>query len=226
VLASPRYPASGRHGRSRSAPRPTAIDAMSLRLPRPVLALALACVMTHAFAQDAAPEPASRTGSAWVDRQLDDINRYGARYRDAFVDELVRYHRAPRELVIDLLDRKWPPGDIYYACALGTVAGRPCRHVVDQYTHGEGPDWQAVAQRIGVEPDSVRYRRLKQGLVATYGRWGRPIEAERVPDPHEPRDREEPSTPPPAKAPASKLPIEPPPEGRRTKSASASAGVE
>jgi hypothetical protein len=151
---------------------------MTPRRLRPVLALALACAMAHAFAQDTAPQPATRTGDAWVDRQLDDINRYGARYRDTFIDELVRYHRAPRELVIDLLDRKWPPGDIYYACALGTVAGRPCRLVVDQYARGERPDWQAVAQQIGIEPESVRYRRLKDGMVATYGRWGRPIEAD------------------------------------------------
>lgn len=137
--------------------------------------------MAHAFAQDAPPAPVTRTGDVWVDRQLDDISLYGARYRDAFIDELVRYHGAPRELVLELLERKWPPGDIYYACALGSVSGRPCRHVVDQYRHGEGPDWHAVAQRMGVTMDSPQYRRLKRGLVATYARWGRPIEAEVAP---------------------------------------------
>lgn len=143
--------------------------------------LLLACAMTPAFAQEAAaPPPDTRTGDAWVDRQLDDINRYGERYPDAFADELARYHGAPRDLVLDLLEREWAPGDIYYACALGTVSGRPCRHVVDQYTHGEGQDWQATAQRLGVQIDSPRFRRLKEGLVASYGRWGRPIEVEKI----------------------------------------------
>jgi hypothetical protein len=147
---------------------------------RAVPILLLACALAPAFAQELPlePPPASRTGDPWVDHRLDDINVYGARYRDAFVDELVRYHNAPRALVLDLLERKWPPGDIYYACALGAAAGRPCRQVVDQYADGEGPDWHVVAQRIGVQIESVQYRRLKQGLVAAYGRWGRPIEAE------------------------------------------------
>lgn len=148
-----------------------------------VLALALAVVLAPAFAQDlpSGPPPDTRTGDAWVDRQLDDINRYAARYREVFVDELVRYHGAPRPLVLDLLERGWPPGDIYYACALGSVTGHPCRLVVERYAGGEVPDWHAVVRRIGVEIGSPRHRRLKQGLVATYGRWGRPIEPEAPP---------------------------------------------
>lgn len=175
--------------------------------------LLLACAMTPAFAQEAAaPPPDTRTGDAWIDRQLDDINRYGARYPDAFADELVRYHGAPRDLVLDLLERKWAPGDIYYACALGTVAGRPCRHVVDQYTYGEAKDWQATAQRIGVKIDSPRFRRLKQGLVATYGRWGRPIESEKVPATGESEPpRNHTASSPPVRAAAIELPLVLPP---------------
>lgn len=181
---------------------------MNARRLRPVLALVLACALAPAFAQDAAP--ATRTGDAWVDRQLDDINRYGANYRSAFVDELVRYHGAPRELVLDLLERGWPPGEVYYACALGTVAGRPCRQVVDRYTHGDGAGWQLIAQQIGVETDSAQFLRLRQGLVATYARWGRPIEAAPAPDARGrvPSRNDAP-------APAPKPPIKPPPEPRK-----------
>ena len=66
------------------------------------------------------------TGDAVVDRLLVDINDYAARHREAFIDELVRYFDAPRPLVTDVLvERRWAAGDVYYACALARVAGRP-----------------------------------------------------------------------------------------------------
>jgi hypothetical protein len=73
-----------------------------------------------------------RSGDVWVDTWLGDMNRYGSRYRDPFIDEMVRYYGAPRDLVTDLLGaRHWAPGDVYYACALASAIGRPCRYVVD-----------------------------------------------------------------------------------------------
>lgn len=178
-----------------------------------LLGLALCAMAMYLPAQPAGAPPAHGTGDAWVDRQLADVSRYGARYRDSFVDELVRYHGAPRALVLDLLERGWPPGDIYYACALGTAAGRPCRHVVDEYGRGEAPDWQAVGERLGVQPGSPPFERLKQGLVSTYGRWGRPIETAPAPDASAP-GRPDMHREPPAKRPGSTLPIAPPPKTR------------
>jgi hypothetical protein len=157
-----------------------------------VLAIVPAVVPAPALAQErdlSESSPATRTGDAWVDDQLDDINRYAAHYRDAFVDELVRYHGAPRQLVLDLLERGWPPGDIYYACALGSVTGHPCRLVVERYAGGEVPDWHVVVRRIGVETGSRQYGRLKRGLVASYGRWGRPIQPEAGSPTSAPRER-------------------------------------
>ena len=118
-----------------------------------------------------------RSGDAWVDRQLEDINRYGARYREPFVDEIVRYYGAPRELVTDLLvTRGWAPGDVYYACSIAQALGRPCRYVVDQWDRDHQRGWGAVAGELGIKPGSAEFHRLKRGFVTTYDRWSRPIE--------------------------------------------------
>ena len=128
------------------------------------------------FAQDHAFAWNPRSGDAWIDRQLTDINVYGGRYRGAFIDEVVRYHAAPRELVSELvMQRNWAPGDVYYACAVAQVVGRPCRAVVDAWSTAHADGWEAVARQAGIanRPDAVA--RLKQDITASYARWGRPI---------------------------------------------------
>ena len=118
-----------------------------------------------------------RSGDVWVDAWLGDMNRYAGRYRDPFIDELVRYHNAPRDLVVDLLvHRHWAPGDVYFACALAHLVGRPCREVADVWERDHAQGWGAVAKRMGIQPGSAQFHRLKQGMVPTYDRWGRPIE--------------------------------------------------
>jgi hypothetical protein len=111
-----------------------------------------------------------------MDVWLGDMNRYGSRYRDPFVDELVRYHAAPRDLVVDLLARRWAPGDIYFACALARLAGRPCRYVVELWERDHAKGWGAMAKRLGIKPGSPQFHQLKRGMVPSYDRWGRPIE--------------------------------------------------
>lgn len=129
-----------------------------------------------AAAQDFAASWDPRSGDVWVDTWLADMNRYGARYPEPFIDEMVRYHHAPRALVVDLLQtRRWAPGDVYYACALASVLGRPCRYVADIYEADRGQGWGVVAQRLGIKPGSPEFHRLKKGFVPTYDRWGRPI---------------------------------------------------
>lgn len=137
-------------------------------------ALALAAGTAHAQTFTFGWNP--RSGDTWVDVWLGDMNRYGSRYRDPFIDELVRYHGAPRDLIEDLLRRRWAPGDIYFACALARLAGRPCRYVVDIWERDHGQGWGAIAKRLGIKPGSAEFHRLKRGLVPTYDRWGRPIE--------------------------------------------------
>jgi hypothetical protein len=146
------------------------------RLKTLALALALTATAAAAVAQDYVFGWNPRTGDAWVDTRLDDINRYGYRYRDPFVDEMTRYYGAPRDLVTDLLsNRRWAPGDVYYACAIAQVIGRPCRYVVDAWDRDHGQGWGAVAQRLGIKPGSPEFHRLKRGFVPTYDRWDRPI---------------------------------------------------
>lgn len=117
-----------------------------------------------------------RSGDVWVDTWLGDMNRYGSRYRDPFIDEMVRYHGAPRDLVTDLLiERHWAPGDVYFACTLASIIGRPCRYVVDIWERDHGQGWGRVAQSLGIKPGSPEFHRLKKGFVPTYDRWGRPI---------------------------------------------------
>ncbi|MFZ5635890.1 MAG: hypothetical protein ACOY82_04820 [Pseudomonadota bacterium] len=138
--------------------------------------LALGLAAGQAQAQDFTFGWNPRSGDVWVDVWLGDMNRYGSRYRDPFVDELVRYHGAPRDLVVELLARRWAPGDIYFACALARLAGRPCRYVVDLWERDHGQGWGAMAKRLGIKPGSAQFHQLKRGMVPTYDRWGRPIE--------------------------------------------------
>jgi hypothetical protein len=156
------------------------LESTYLKLKRSALALMLAFTAFTAgtaAAQDFTVGWHPRSGDVWVDTWLGDMNRYGARYPEPFIDEMVRYHNAPRSLVVDLLQtRHWAPGDVYYACALASVLGRPCRYVVDQYEGNRGQGWGVVAQRLGIKPGSAEFHRLKKGFVPTYDRWARPID--------------------------------------------------
>lgn len=116
------------------------------------------------------------TGDAVVDLRLADVNRYAGRYPEAFLDELVRYFDAPRPLLQDLLVRQErAPGDLYYACALARVSGRPCRGVIEAWSAGHEEGWQGIARDLGVVPGDARARRLREGMEASYRRWGRPL---------------------------------------------------
>lgn len=137
-------------------------------------ALAGACVPALAVDPPKGWEP--RTGDAWVDGRLEDINLYGERYRDAFVDELVRYQSAPRALAQDMLGRGWKPGDLYYACAIGQQIGQPCRKVIDEWTRDHEQGWVDVCKRLGIAPGSSQYAEIKRGFAASYERWARPLE--------------------------------------------------
>jgi hypothetical protein len=147
------------------------------RLLQPLaLATVLAAGIGSAPAQTFSLHWNPRSGDVWVDTQLADINRYGSQYRDPFIDEMVRYHGAPRDLVSDLLvNRRWAPGDVYYACTIAQVIGRPCRYVVEEWDANHAQGWGVVARRLGVKPGSAEFHRLKKGFVPTYDRWGRPV---------------------------------------------------
>jgi hypothetical protein len=150
---------------------------MHRKLKMFALAIALATACGGVAAQDFTIGFHPRTGDIWVDNYLGDMNRYGSRYREPFVDELVRYHGAPRDLVSELLGpRRWAPGDVYMACSIASIIGRPCRYVVDEWDRDHGQGWGVMAKRLGIKPGSAEFHRLKRGFVPTYDRWGRPID--------------------------------------------------
>ena len=150
-----------------------------MRHPHRTKSLLLACLIAVGAAGTAHAQTISwnpRTGDVWVDTWLGDMNTYGNRYRDPFIDEMVRYNSAPRDLVTELLvQRRWAPGDVYYACAIARIIGRPCDYVADYWQQNRGQGWGVVAQRLGIKPGSAEFHRLKQGFVPTYDRWSRPI---------------------------------------------------
>ena len=122
-----------------------------------------------------------RTGDAWVDNRLGEINDYGYRNRDPFVSEMVTNYAVPRPYVEQLLQqRRWSPGDVYYACALAHSLGRPCSDVVEEHDRDRGRGWGVTARRLGIQPGSPQFFALKNGVVGTYGRWGHPIMVDRV----------------------------------------------
>lgn len=140
------------------------------------IALLFGGAMQSAAAIDPPKGWEPRSGDAWVDRQLEDINQYGERYREAFIDELVRYQGTPRELAQEMLVRRdWKPGDLYYACAMAQTIGQPCRNVIDEWTRDHEAGWAGVGKRLDIAPGSPPFRKLKHGFVASYDHWGRPL---------------------------------------------------
>jgi hypothetical protein len=113
-----------------------------------------------------------RTGDAWVDTQLVQVNDYGLRDRAYFVDDVVNTFGAPRYLVNELLGaRRWNPGDVYYACALAYSARRPCGDVVRYHDEAKGQGWGVVAKRMGIKPGSAEFHALKGNLGKSNGRY-------------------------------------------------------
>lgn len=131
----------------------------------------------------AAPAPAATQAmpstDAWIDAQLRDLAQYATRYRAAFDDELARYQDAPPDLIAQLRADGWSPDRIYAACAMAKTAGRPCRVVADAWARDPGQRWDAVGARFGIAAGSGALQRMKDGIIATYGRWGRPITPDR-----------------------------------------------
>lgn len=139
------------------------------------MALLLGSLLQVAYAIDPPKGWEPRTGDAWVDKQMDDINLYGERYREAFIDELVRYQGTPRELAQEMLQQGWKPGDLYYACAMAQLIGQPCRSVIAEWTRDHEGGWADVGKRLGFTPNSSQFRELKRSFVASYDRWARPL---------------------------------------------------
>ncbi|KAA2283971.1 hypothetical protein [Arenimonas fontis] len=112
-----------------------------------------------------------RTGDAFVDAQLGDINVFAAGNTDGFIDEVVVGFGAPRYLVREYYyDRRWAPGDIYYACAIAYHLGRPCLDILRIYERDHAQGWGVIAQRLGIKPGSPAFHALKGHVGKGHGR--------------------------------------------------------
>jgi hypothetical protein len=115
-----------------------------------------------------------RSGDAWIDAQLGDVNVFARGNLDGYVDEVVVSTGAPSYYVRELVDdRGWAPGDVWYACLIARELGRPCTYVVEAYereARGRGRGWGALAQELGIRPGSAAFHELKNGVGQGNGR--------------------------------------------------------
>lgn len=119
----------------------------------------------HAIVDEFAFGFSPRTGDTWVDARLGDINVFASGNSDGFIDDVVVSYGAPRHLVREYYyDRRWAPGDIYYACALAYQLRRPCQDVLRMYERDHGQGWGAIAKRLGIKPGSAEFHALKGGV--------------------------------------------------------------
>jgi hypothetical protein len=149
---------------------------MMQRVIRRLLIVFFLAWAAPAFSQLAEPAYQPRTGDAWLDRQLADINLYAARYPQSFADEMARYYSVPRDYVEAMLQQpSWEAGDIFMACALAQALGQPCRAVVREGSRDHAEGWKGVRQRLKPGPDPALQRRLRKDTRQTYAHWARPL---------------------------------------------------
>lgn len=151
-----------------------------LLIPASMLALLLGLSGAAAAQEHYAFGFSPRTGDAWVDARLGDINLFASGNLDGFVDEVVVGFGAPRPLVREyIVERRWAPADVYYACAIAHYTRRPCIEVIRVWESDHGQGWGAVAQRLGIKPGSPAFHALKGEVGKSHEKWqgGRPAHA-------------------------------------------------
>ena len=112
------------------------------------------------------------SGDVWVDARLGDFNVYASGNLDGFVDEVVVSYGAPRVLVREyVVERRWPPGDVYYACALAHYSHHRCEYVLDLWERDHGRGWGVIAKRLGIKPGSPAFHALKGNIGKSDTKW-------------------------------------------------------
>lgn len=147
------------------------------------LVMAMLSVAPQAVAQDPMAQQggeeavyAPRSGNAWIDRHLIDINQYATRYPQSFLDEVARYYGVSRAYADSLVQQPaWEPADVLMACALANTLGQPCREVVREWSRDHSEGWAGVARRMQDKPDAEKVRAIREQIEASYARWARPL---------------------------------------------------
>jgi len=129
-------------------------------------------VNAHAFADSYAFGFSPRTGDVWMDAQLGDMNAYASGDRNGFIDDIVVSFGAPRYVVNQyVVERRWAPGDVYYACALAHQLRVPCLNVLRDYDKNHGQGWGVIAKRMGIKPGSAQFHALKGSVGKSNGKF-------------------------------------------------------
>ena len=105
-----------------------------------------------------------RTGDAWFDARLGDINVMASGNLDGFIDEIVVSTRAPRTWVETLVvERRYAPADVYMLAECAYRSGTPYDEALRLYERHHGEGWGAMAKRMGIKPGSAEFHAMKQG---------------------------------------------------------------
>jgi hypothetical protein len=111
-----------------------------------------------------------RTGDAWFDARLGEINVAASGNLDGFIDEVVVSTRAPRVWVETLVvERRYPPADVYMLAESAYRGGVSFDTALTVYEQHRGEGWGAMAKRLGIKPGSAEFHAMKQGSARNVG---------------------------------------------------------
>ena len=104
------------------------------------------------------------TGDAALDALLLVLNTLYRDDRNAYVDDIVYSTGAPRRYVENLIvQQHYPPADVYLMAQTASLTGRPISYVQREFDTSRGQGWGVVARRLGIQPGSAEFHRLKSG---------------------------------------------------------------
>ncbi len=142
-----------------------------MKLQHLIFALCLG-LSSQVFADEYAFGFNPRTGDAWMDVQLKDMNIYTRGNTSGFIDDVAISFGAPRQLVHEyVVERRWAPGDVYYACALAYQLRVPCLTTLRDYDKNNGQGWGVIAKRLGIKPGSAEFQALKGRVANSNGKY-------------------------------------------------------
>lgn len=113
-----------------------------------------------------------RTGDVWMDVQLREMNVYTRDNNEDFINDVAMGFSVPRLLVREyVVERRWAPGDVYYACALAYQVRKPCLDTLREYDKNNGQGWGVIAKRMGIKPGTAEFQNLKGRVSNSNGKF-------------------------------------------------------
>lgn len=138
---------------------------MPLSSRRALLASALLAIAAGAGAADVTVGVNLRTGDAFLDARLGDINVGVGGNLDGYIDDVVVHYGAPRVVIQELVvERHYPPADVTLIAGYAQALHVPVTQVADTYARHRGQGWGAIARELGVKPGSAEFHAMKRSL--------------------------------------------------------------